>query len=141
MLKGIDPLLNAELLGHLAAMGHGDVVAIVDRNYPAHSTAQRLVTLSGVGVDAAARAVFSVFPIDTFVEPAIVRMGAVGAEDAELDVHREFQQLASAAEGRQVPVGVVDRFGFYERARAAYLVVATAEARPYGCFLVTKGVI
>ena len=28
MLKGIDPLLNAELLGVLAAMGHGDEIVI-----------------------------------------------------------------------------------------------------------------
>ena len=56
MLKNLDPLLSADLLGHLAAMGHGDVLALVDRNYPAASTARRLVTLSGVDVTTAARA-------------------------------------------------------------------------------------
>jgi L-fucose mutarotase/ribose pyranase (RbsD/FucU family) len=61
VLKNIDPLLNAELLGHLAAMGHGDVLAIVDRNFPAASTARRLVTLSGVDLVTAARAIFTVF--------------------------------------------------------------------------------
>ena len=54
MLKNIDPLLNADLLGHLRAMGHGDVLALVDRNYPAASSAQRLVVLSGVDIIAAA---------------------------------------------------------------------------------------
>jgi L-fucose mutarotase len=141
VLKNIDPLLNAELLGHLAAMGHGDVVAIVDRNYPAASTARRLVTLSGVDVTTAARAILSVLPVDTFVEPAIVRMGAVGDEDAVQDVHADFQRVVDQAEGRPVPSAAVERFEFYRRAAAAYLVVSTTEDRPYGCFLVTKGVV
>lgn len=141
MLKNIDPLLNAELLGHLAAMGHGDVLAIVDRNYPAASTAQRLVTLSGVDVPTAARAILSVFPVDTFVEPAVLRMGAVGDEETVQQVHAALQEVVDAAEGRAVPSAAVERFAFYERVASAYLVVATTEDRPYGCFLLTKGVV
>lgn len=38
-------------------------------------------------------------------------------------------------------MGSLPRFEFYERVRGAYAVVATSEARPYGCFLVTAGVI
>jgi L-fucose mutarotase len=141
VLKNVDPLLSPELLGHLAAMGHGDVLALVDRNYPAASTARRLVTLPGVDVVSAAQAIFSVFPVDTFVEPALLRMGPVGDEHAELDVHLDVQRAAEAAEGRSVPSSPVERFEFYRRARDAYLVVSTTEARPYACFLVTKGVV
>lgn len=141
MLKNIDPILNAALLGHLQAMGHGDVVAIVDRNYPAASTSQRLVELSGVGINEAARAILSVLPVDTFVEPAVMRMGAVGDEESVLDVHADFQRIVDDAEGRPVPMAAVERFDFYRRATTAYLTVATSEDRPYGCFLVTKGVV
>ncbi|QIG43326.1 fucose-binding protein [Nocardioides anomalus] len=141
MLKAIDPLLSAELLGHLAAMGHGDALALVDRNFPAASTAQRLVVLPGVDVATAARAVLTLFPVDTFEEPAVLRMGAVGDEDTVLPVHADLQAEVDAAEGRPVPSAGVARFAFYERARAAYLTVATTEDRPYGCFLLTKGVV
>jgi L-fucose mutarotase len=34
----------------------------------------------------------------------------------------------------------LERAAFYERARAAFAVVATSENRPYGCFLLVKGV-
>ena len=34
MLKGIDPILNAEVLGALRAMGHGDDLIIADTNFP-----------------------------------------------------------------------------------------------------------
>jgi L-fucose mutarotase len=141
VLKNIDPLLNADLLGHLAAMGHGDGLALVDRNYPAASSARRLVTLSGVGIPAAARAIFSVLPVDTFVEPALLRMGAVGDEETVQPVHADLQRIVDEAEGRAVPSAAIDRFEFYRRAAQAYVVVATTEDRPYGCFLVTKGVV
>jgi L-fucose mutarotase len=141
VLKNIDPLLNAELLGHLAAMGHGDVLALVDRNFPAAATGRRLVTLSGVDVPRAARAILSVLPIDSFVEPAVLRMGAVGDEQTMQPVHAAFQDELEAAEGRTVPAAALERFEFYRRAAEAYVVVATTEDRPYGCFLLTKGVV
>jgi L-fucose mutarotase len=141
VLKNIDPLLGSELLGHLAAMGHGDVLALVDRNFPAASSARRLVALHGVGVDTAARAILTVFPVDTFEEPAFLWMGPVGEEETVLEVHARVQEVVDGAEGRSVPSVALERFAFYKRARDAYLVVSTTEARPYGCFLLTKGIV
>ena len=40
MLKGIDPLLTADLLWVLDAMGHGDDLAVVDANHPAERIAR-----------------------------------------------------------------------------------------------------
>jgi len=141
MLKTIHPLLNADLLHALQAMGHGDELAIVDRNYPAHATARRLVRLDGTDIKAAATAILSVFPVDTFVEPALFRMQVVGSPDEITAVQQDFLDIAEAAEGRALTIGGLDRFAFYERARSAFAVVATSEARPYGCFLLVKGVI
>ena len=141
MLKNVHPLLHADLLGPLQAMGHGDVIAIVDRNFPAASTARRLVMMAGLGTNELSGAILSVLPVDTFVEPAAFRMGPVGDEARVLPVHDDFQAILDAAEGRPVPMSPLERTEFYRRASAAYLVVATSEERPYGCFLVTKGVI
>jgi len=35
----------------------------------------------------------------------------------------------------------IERHAFYERAKQAYAVVSTSERRPYGCFILVKGVI
>jgi L-fucose mutarotase len=43
MLIGIDPLLTADLLHTLAAMGHGEHLTIVDANYPA-TRGRRLIS-------------------------------------------------------------------------------------------------
>ena len=53
MLKGIDPLLGPEVLRALAAMGHGDEIALVDANFPAESVARGTVTGTGQALKAA----------------------------------------------------------------------------------------
>ena len=141
MLKGLDPLLSPDLLHVLAAMGHGDELALVDRNYPAASTARRLVRLDGCDLPTAARVILSLLPLDTFVEEPLAAMAVVGDPDAVPEVQQEVFALAREAEGREIGVQRLERSRFYEQARQAFAVVTTSEARPYGCVLMTKGVI
>ncbi len=145
MLKNIDPLLHADLLHALCAMGHGDEVVICDANFPADSVARqtvlgRVLRLDGVNARRAIRAVLSVLPLDTFVEHPAERMEVVGDASALPAVQREAQLEVDAAEKRATPFASVERFAFYERAKKAYCVIATGEARGYGCFIFKKGV-
>ena len=74
MLKGINPLLNADVLYALRAMGHGDDVIIADTNFPSDSVARQTTLGRLLRIDASAaevaRAVLSVYPLDTFVDDA-----------------------------------------------------------------------
>jgi L-fucose mutarotase len=56
-------------------------------------------------------------------------------------VQAEVQKEIDAAEGKSWPMGSVERFAFYERAKTAYCVIRTGERRFYGCFIFKKGVI
>jgi L-fucose mutarotase len=141
MLKGLDPLLPPDLLHALAAMGHGDELALVDRNYPATSTSQRLIRLDGADTAAAARAILSLLPLDTFVDQPLLRMEVVGSPDEVTPVQRELAGIASELERREVAMGSLERFAFYERSRGAFATVITGEDAPYACFLLIKGVI
>ena len=146
MLKGIDPLLNADVLQCLRAMGHGDDVVLCDTNFPADSVARatvlgRLLRLDNVTAARAARAVLSVMPLDSFVEAPAERMQIVGKPDEIPPVQQEVQAEVDAAEGRSWPMGSIERFAFYERAKQAYAVIVTGERRFYGCFIFKKGVI
>jgi L-fucose mutarotase len=140
VLKNVDPLLVPRLLHRLAAMGHGDEIAVVDRNYPAYSAGPEVIELAGVGTTEAVRAILTVLPLDTFVDRPVLHMEPVSGEPV-LPIHREVLELASAAEGRGVAAQRLARHEFYERARSAAAIVATTEDRPYGCFLLVKGVI
>lgn len=146
MLKKLNPLLNADVLYALRAMGHGDEVVICDANFPADSVARdttlgRVLRIDGADATQAVRAVLSVLPLDTFVEAPAMRMEVVGDPQALPAVQREAQSEVDAAEGRSVPFAHIERHAFYARARKAYCVIATGEQRGYGCFVFTKGVI
>jgi len=146
MLKNLDPLLNADVLYALRAMGHGDDLILCDTNFPADSVARqtvlgKLLRIDGVSAARATRAVLSVLPLDTFVDGAALRMEIVGQPDEVPPVQAEVQGEIDRAEGKPWPMGSIERFAFYERAKRAYCVVATGESRFYGCFLFKKGVI
>lgn len=68
-------------------------------------------------------------------------MEIVGQPDELPAVQAEVQASIDRAEGRSWPMGSIERFAFYERAKKAYAVVQTGERRFYGCFVFVKGVI
>lgn len=145
MLKGIHPLLNAEVLYALRAMGHGDDLIIADTNFPSDSVARQTVLGELLRIDAdaatAIAAILSVYPLDTFVDDAAARMEIVGAPKEIPPVQKEVQKVIDKAEGKKWPMISVERYAFYERARKAYCVIQTHERRFYGCFAFRKGVI
>jgi L-fucose mutarotase len=145
MLKGINPLLNADVLQALRAMGHGDDLIIADTNFPSDSVARqtRLGKLLRIDASAAevAKAVLSLYPLDTFVDDAAARMEVVGKPDEVPVVQQEVQKVIDAAEGKSWPMISVERYAFYERAKQAYCVIQTGERRFYGCFAFRKGVV
>jgi len=141
MLKGLDPLLNADLLHVLRAMGHGDDLVIADANFPATTMGRRLVRLDGVLAPRALEAVLSVMPLDDFVEEPCGRIEVVGDPTAEPEVCKEFQKIIDRAEGGRFKLARIERFAFYTRAREAFAVVQTGETRLYGCVLLKMGVV
>lgn len=146
MLKGIDPILTAELLFVLKAMGHGDDIVICDRNHPATTIAKEtthgsLLTLFGADIPRATAAILSLMPLDTFVETPVMRMKVVGDPDRLVEAHHAMQRVVDAAEGRPITIGAYERFDFYEAAKRAFAIVQTTDAGPYGCFILRKGVL
>jgi L-fucose mutarotase len=139
MLKGIDPLLTADLLHALASAGHGDVVAIVDANFPATRVASRLVELPGADAPRALDAILSVLPIDDFEPDPLVVMQVVGDPAATPDPVRDFTTIL-ARHGLPAPTRE-ERHAFYRSAAEAFVVIRTGERRFYGNILLTKGVI
>ena len=97
--------------------------------------------MDGVSASRAARAILSLFPLDSFVDKPALRMEVVGKPDDVQPVQNEVQAEIDAAEGRSWPMGSIERFAFYDLAKKAYCVIQTGERRFYGCFIFKKGVI
>ena len=146
MLKTIDPLLNADLLWVLAAMGHGDDLALVDANHPADTVASHCIVKKPLRVGATsmaevARAILTVFPLDDFTDDPVRRMEVVGAPAEVPLIQREVQSVIDAVQGHASPMVGIERYAFYDAAKKSFAVVQVNDARPYGCFLFRKGVI
>jgi L-fucose mutarotase len=151
MLLRIDPALNADILYVLRAMGHGDDLVICDTNFPADSVAQQtvhgqLLRMENMTAAKAVRAILSVMPLDSFVEHPAERMEVVGnpleLPAVQEEVQAEIDVAAQRDAGRDSwPMGSIERFAFYERAKKAYAVIVTGERRFYGCFILKKGVV
>jgi L-fucose mutarotase len=146
MLKGINPHLSAEIMHVLMLMGHGDDLVICDVNHPAATIAAkttygRLIDMAGCDIPTGLAAILTLMPLDTFVPAPVTRMQVVGDAQAEVPVFARVQAVIDAAEGRAVTMQAVERFAFYAAAKQAFCIIRTADAGPYGCFIVKKGVV
>ena len=146
MLKNLDPALSADLLYALKSMGHGDTLVLADANFPSDSIARqtvlgKVIRMDNISAPRALKAILSVLPLDTPLQPSVGRMEVIGKPDEIPEIQKEIQAEIDAAEGKPAPMYSIERQAFYETAKKAYCVVATGELRFYGCFILTKGVI
>ena len=146
MLRGIDPHLSAEVVYALMLMGHGDDLVLCDVNHPAATIAAEttygdLLNLPGCDIPAAARAILSLMPLDTFVPAPVWRMEVVDNPAGQVPVFALMQATIDTAENRPVPMAALPRFDFYAAAKRAFCIIRTSDPGPYGCFILRKGVI
>ncbi|WP_088348774.1 MULTISPECIES: RbsD/FucU domain-containing protein [Rhodomicrobium] len=140
MLIGIDPILSADLLHGLRAMGHGDTIVIADGSFPAATVAQRLVNMEAADLKRALGAILSVLPIDEDEPGPVIGMEVIGQPEQNMPAHDVIRAEVAAVNDR-VALKLVERFAFYELAKQAFLVVATGERLFYGNVIIRKGTV
>lgn len=141
MLKNVNPLLTGALLRRMDEMGHGDVIGLVDRNFPAYRYQVPVIDLRGADTGAASAALLSVFPLDSFADDPIRRMQIDGKPDEINGAAAALGAAARMAEGRDIEMISVERFAFYEQATQAMVIIQTGETVSYSCFLLKKGTV
>ena len=147
LLKGIDPLLTADLLYILRAMGHGDKLVVCDCNFPASKVASK--TTSGkcivltVPLPEALSAICSVLPLDYFVDNPVFYMSPSAGLDLPPAGEEVLSEMKAAIQKHAADVGIapLERFSFYEESERCFAVLQTLERRPYGNAILQKGVV
>jgi len=124
----------------LMKMGHGDELVLADGNFPADSSAQRIVRADGFGVTDLLGPILQFFPLDDFEPPAYV-MQPVDASASDPPVWSEFLAILNRHTDLPIQLERIERFDFYKRSQAAYAIVATSETAIYGNLILKKGVI
>lgn len=142
MLKGISKILSPELLKILCEMGHGDEIVIADANFPSENYGKKVIRADGISGTTMLDAVLSVFPLDTYSEPNMILMQLMDCDVGKINptIWEEYKSIANKND-KNVKVGNIDRFDFYDRAKQAYAVIATGEEAVYANIILKKGVI
>ncbi|XEC96394.1 L-fucose mutarotase [Paenibacillus tarimensis] len=141
MLIGIPKIISPELLKILMEMGHGDEIVLADANFPAASTAQRLVRADGHPIPELLDAVLQLFPLDQYVDAPAALMEKVAGDPADTSIWETYRTIIEKRTGLAAPFEKIGRYAFYERAKQAYAIVATGEGAQYANIILKKGVI
>ena len=144
MLKNIPSILSPELLKALCEMGHGDELVIADGNFPSHSVGKNAVVIraDGHGVPELLDAILSLIPLDTHVEKPVALMEvSAGDNTPEPEIWATYKEILAKREPDNCQIEMTERFAFYERAKKAYLIIATGETAIYANVLLKKGVV
>ncbi len=143
MLRGISPLLSPALLKALCEMGHGDEMIIADGNFPAESIGKNAVVIraDGHGVNELLQAILPLVPLDPYVEKPVGLMEVAPGDPVVPTIWDAYR--ATLKENGENPenIEMIERFAFYERAKKAYLIIATGETAIYANILLKKGVV
>ena len=140
MLKGIPSILSPELLKILMEMGHGDTLVIADGNFPSNTCGQRVVRLDGHNVPEILEAILKLFPLDTYSEKPVSLMSVVPGDDVVPTIWDTYETIIKNNFDQFTSFGFLERFDFYEKAKDAYVVIATSEKALYANVILTKGV-
>ena len=144
MLKGISPLLSPELLKALDEMGHGDRIIIADGNFPAESMGKncKVIRADGHGVPELLDAVLALLPLDAYVDAPVSLMEVVPGDTCGTPkIWDKYKDILHRHEPEHSGIQMVERFSFYEKAKDAYLIIATGETAIYANILLQKGVV
>ena len=144
MLKGIPSILSPELLKALCEMGHGDELVIADGNFPSQSIGKNAVVVRADGHGAAEilDAVLQLIPLDAYVEKPVALMEIVPGDICPTPQRwNEYSSILWKYEPDNRDIEMMERFAFYERAKKAYLIIATGETAIYANVLLKKGVV
>lgn len=144
MLKGISPIISPELLKALCEMGHGDELVIADGNFPCESVGKNAVVVraDGHGTAEILDAVLSLIPLDRYTEKPVALMEVVPGDTCPTpEIWQEYEKIFNKYEPDHHEIEMTERFAFYERAKNAYLIIATGETAIYANVLLKKGVV
>lgn len=140
MLKGISPLLSPELLSILSRMGHGDEIVLADAHFPGETFNTNVLRCDGLKIAGLLEAILPLFELDAYVAHPLIMMAAVPGDTLDATVQERYLKSVYKTNPSVPSIERIDRFAFYERAKAAFAVVMTGETAKYGNIILKKGV-
>ena len=140
MLKGISPVISPSLLKVLDEMGQGDELVLADAHFPAMGLGPQVIRADGVAIPVLLEAVLALMPLDQYDADHFALMQVCQGDSVVPHIWESYSQTLQRMEPETKP-SYMERFDFYDRARAAYCIVATGETAQYANIILKKGVV
>jgi len=144
MLKRIPKILPPELMKTMMEMGHGDEIVLADGNFPSREFGRKVIRMDGHNIPEVLEAILEFFPLDPYVRQPVALMEVVPGDDVKTPIWDEYGKIIkSSEEAKGLENGFlhIERFAFYERAKKAFVIVATGEPALYANIILRKGVV
>ena len=119
-------------------------IVIADGNFPCESVGKNAVVVraDGHGTAEILDAVLQLIPLDTYTEQPVAYMQVVKGDNCpEPQIWKTYEKLLNKYEPEHHSIEMMERFAFYERAKKAYLIIATGETAIYANVILKKGVV
>lgn len=144
MLKNIPNIISPKLLKILSEMGHSDFLVIADGNFPAESMGKnsRVIRMDGHNVPEVLDAILQLFPLDTYAKTPVALMEVMKGDTVKTPIWDEYKSIVKKYDERGAEAFEnIERFAFYEKAKDAYVIIATSEKALYANIILQKGVL
>ncbi len=144
MLKKIPSILPPNLVKIMMEMGHGDEIVLADGNFPTAEFGRRVVRMDGHNVPEILTAILKFFPLDPMVEQPVMLMEVPAGSNVKTPIWDEYKKIienSEEAKGMAKGFMNIERFEFYDRAKRAYVIIATSEPALYANIILKKGVV
>jgi L-fucose mutarotase len=133
-------LLSPDLLAALCRMGHGDEIVLADAHFPGDTMNRCVLRADGLRIPALIEAILPLFVLDHYVPDPIAMMAAVPGDTLDQNVLAAYRAAIEKRDPDAPATTFIERFQFYDRAKAAWAVVMTGETAKYGNIILKKGV-
>ena len=140
MLKGISPVISPELLSVLCRMGHGDEIVLADAHFPGETFHGLVLRADGIRIPELLEGILPLFELDAYVDAPLIMMAAVKGDKLDPEVEKAYLKPIRKHAPKLAKIQRIDRFAFYDRAKAAFAIVMTGELAKYGNIILKKGV-
>lgn len=138
MLKNIPTNISPELLKILCEMGHSDELIIADGNFPSASMGKRVLRYDASDVPNLLKSILKLYPLDQYVDMPV---GLMECPEVEPEIWDKYKEIIKKETKEKIKIEFIERFEFYERAKKAYVIIATKEKALYANIILKKGVI
>lgn len=144
MLKKIPSILPPELVKTMMEMGHGDEILLADGNFPCNEFGRKVIRMDGHNIPEVLEAILKYLPLDPYVDQPVALMEVVPGDNVKTPIWDEYKNIIKKSEeANRIGNGFahVERFEYYERAKNAFVIIATSEPALYANIILKKGVV